>query len=308
MEFYKTLQAIMDEKHLNIPEVARRSGLTDSTVRSILSRKNKSVALDVAFKLSKGLDISLECLNGDVNVLDANSQANKSAEVHERVKYLQKDYLAMEDRIKKIRKKFDLTQQGFADELGVKRNTIASYETGKSNLSDGAISLICKTFNISEQWLRTGEGPMEIKPSSFNLDDYVSKNGGTPEEIEIIKAYFSLPKDVRKLIFDHFRKAFSKPTYDTSQTTEESKTGYPPAENIETRSFTQGQDEQDSTPIQIGVDEALSYINGEHPINRFAAQKGLADNPENRKFTEHLADALHKDIHKTLKEHRNEKD
>lgn len=149
---------------------------------------------------------------------------------------------------------------------------------------------------------------MEIEPSSFNLDDYVSKNGGTPEEIEIIKAYFSLPKDVRKLIFDHFRKAFSKPAYDTSQTIEESKTGYPPAENIETRSFIQGQGRQNSSPIQIGVDEALSYINGEHPINRFAAQKGLADSPENREFTEHLADALHKDIHKTLEEHRNEKD
>lgn len=68
------------------------------------------------------------------------------------------------------------------------------------------------------------------------------------------------------------------------------------------------QDGQNASPVQIGVDEALSYINGEHPINRFAAQKGLADSPENREFTKHLADALHKDIHKTLEDHRNEKD
>ena len=40
------------------------------------------------------------------------------------------------------------------------------------------------------------------------------------------------------------------------------------------------QDGQNASPVQIGVDEALSYINGEHPINRFAAQKGLADSPE----------------------------
>lgn len=71
----------------------------------------------------------------------------------------------MKDRIKKIRKEFDLTQQAFADRIGVKRNTIASYETGKSNLSDGAVSLICREFNVNEEWLRTGQGEMFIELS-----------------------------------------------------------------------------------------------------------------------------------------------
>lgn len=64
----------------------------------------------------------------------------------------------MKDRIKKIRKKLDLTQQEFADKLCIKRNTLASYETGKSNLSDAAVSLICTKCNVNEKWLRTGEG------------------------------------------------------------------------------------------------------------------------------------------------------
>lgn len=63
--FYEILQSIMDEKGLSISEVARLSKLPDSTVRSILSRKNKTVALEVAFKLAKGLDVSLERLNGE---------------------------------------------------------------------------------------------------------------------------------------------------------------------------------------------------------------------------------------------------
>lgn len=67
MYFYEILQSIMDEKELSIPEVARLSGLTDSTVRSILARKNKTVALEVAFKLSKGLNVSLERLNGEAS-------------------------------------------------------------------------------------------------------------------------------------------------------------------------------------------------------------------------------------------------
>ena len=64
MEFYKILTDIMDEQKLNIPNVARMCGLSDGTVRSIIVRKQKNVALEVAFKLSRGLNVSLERLNG----------------------------------------------------------------------------------------------------------------------------------------------------------------------------------------------------------------------------------------------------
>ena len=66
----------------------------------------------------------------------------------------------MNERIKKLRKALDLTQQEFANQLNIKRNTVATYETGKSNPSDAAVNLICKTFNVSEAWLRTGKGEM----------------------------------------------------------------------------------------------------------------------------------------------------
>ncbi len=71
----------------------------------------------------------------------------------------------MKDRIKKLRKELDLTQQEFANRIGIKRNTVASYETGKSNLSDGAVSLICREFNVNEEWLRTGQGEMFLEIS-----------------------------------------------------------------------------------------------------------------------------------------------
>lgn len=65
MEFYKILNSIMENKNLSIPEVARKCNLADSTIRSIITRKTKKVSLDVAFKLSKGLNVTLEELNGD---------------------------------------------------------------------------------------------------------------------------------------------------------------------------------------------------------------------------------------------------
>lgn len=66
----------------------------------------------------------------------------------------------MNTRIKAVRNKLELTQDKFAARMGVKKNNIACYETGKSKPSDSVISLICRTYNVNEDWLRTGEGEM----------------------------------------------------------------------------------------------------------------------------------------------------
>lgn len=71
----------------------------------------------------------------------------------------------MNERIKEIRTVLKLTQQEFADKIKVKRNTVATYEMGRSIPSDSAIALICSVFNVNENWLRNGVGEMFIKES-----------------------------------------------------------------------------------------------------------------------------------------------
>lgn len=66
----------------------------------------------------------------------------------------------MKDRIKNLRKELKLTQQEFADRIGVKRNTVGLYEIGQSGISDTVIKAICREFGVNETWLRTGEGEM----------------------------------------------------------------------------------------------------------------------------------------------------
>lgn len=66
------------------------------------------------------------------------------------------------ERIKEIRKFVGKTQQTFADAIGLKRNTIANYEIGQIQPSDRTIADICREFNVSEVWLRTGEGEMFV--------------------------------------------------------------------------------------------------------------------------------------------------
>jgi len=71
--------------------------------------------------------------------------------------------LTLGERIKKVRKSLDLTQQKFADQIGTTQNNIASYEIGRREPSAAAVNNICKTFNVSEAWLRTGEGEMFVE-------------------------------------------------------------------------------------------------------------------------------------------------
>lgn len=69
----------------------------------------------------------------------------------------------MNERMKKLRKALDITQQEFADKIGIKRNSYANYETGRNIPIDAIIVSICREFNVNETWLRTGEGEMFIE-------------------------------------------------------------------------------------------------------------------------------------------------
>ena len=69
----------------------------------------------------------------------------------------------MNERIKELRKSLGLTQEKFAERLKMKRNTIANYEIGRNDPIPAVVTLICKEFNVNEDWLRNGTGEMFIE-------------------------------------------------------------------------------------------------------------------------------------------------
>ena len=84
--------------------------------------------------------------------------------------------MSVGSRIKERRNSLDLTQQKFADRLGIQRGIIGKYEVDVSAPSDAVISLICREFNVREAWLRDGEGEMlEVKPRAEELGELVRK-------------------------------------------------------------------------------------------------------------------------------------
>lgn len=79
--------------------------------------------------------------------------------------------MEIKDRIKLCRKQLKLTQEDFSGQINVSRSNLANIESGLVNLTDRVINDICSAFNISEIWLRTGDGEMFAQ---LTRDEYIA--------------------------------------------------------------------------------------------------------------------------------------
>lgn len=109
----------------------------------------------------------------------------------------------MNERIKKLRRHLDLTQQEFADRIGVKRNTIANYEIGRNVPIDSVLALIVREFHVSEAWLRSGEGEMFAPAPTSALDALAQEQKLTHGEYILIEKLLHLKPEVRQGILDY---------------------------------------------------------------------------------------------------------
>lgn len=139
----------------------------------------------------------------------------------------------MNERIKQLRKTLGFTQQEFAERIGVKRNTIAQYETGRNEPIGSVLNLICKEYNVNPDWLRNGSGEMFIEPATFSLDEYAQANKLNKTEISIIRGFMELNPDTRKAIYNVFSNAFNDEKddilkYDEIPTAAEIEANYSP--------------------------------------------------------------------------------
>jgi len=71
--------------------------------------------------------------------------------------------MQLSDRIKKIRKTANISQDLFAYRLGVNRAHISKIETGKAVPSNQLLKSICREWNVRERWLREGQGQVYEK-------------------------------------------------------------------------------------------------------------------------------------------------
>ena len=66
----------------------------------------------------------------------------------------------MLQRLKQVRKALGYTQTEFAKFLGITQTSYSMIENGIRPLSDKYVRIICITFNVSEQYLVSGQGEL----------------------------------------------------------------------------------------------------------------------------------------------------
>ncbi len=109
----------------------------------------------------------------------------------------------MDERLKLLRKKFNISQQSFSERIGITRSTIAAYETGRNQPIDAVITLICREFHVNEHWLRTGEGEMFSSDTDDEINALVRRYGLNDQERIMIEKFIELKPDEREAIIKY---------------------------------------------------------------------------------------------------------
>jgi transcriptional regulator with XRE-family HTH domain len=120
----------------------------------------------------------------------------------------------MNGRLKAVRKTLNLTQLDFAKKVGISRSIVAAYEGGHSPISDRTIADVCRTFSVSEKWLRTGEGVMFKAQENINamLSNDVARLVMSSDDFtkQLVHAYLSLPTETRATAYEFFKKVIAE--------------------------------------------------------------------------------------------------
>ena len=71
----------------------------------------------------------------------------------------------MNERLKAVRLALRISQEEFGKRLGVTRGAITNIELNKVEPKPLFVDLICREFNVNEDWLKNGAEPMFLQRS-----------------------------------------------------------------------------------------------------------------------------------------------
>lgn len=107
------------------------------------------------------------------------------------------------ERIKTLRKALGLSQTDFAARIGTVQNTITGYETGRREPSNQVLTLICREFRVSEDWLRTGEGEMFVPTPSTVVDQLCEEYDLDGAARVVLEKFITLPPEEQEVIIGY---------------------------------------------------------------------------------------------------------
>jgi len=116
------------------------------------------------------------------------------------------DTLSLGERIRKVRRTLDLTQEAFCNRIGLKRNSISLVESNKRNISDQAILSICREFNVNEEWIRNGVGEMFKATASDVLEQLAYKYHLSEADCVMVEKFVNMRPEARKMLLNYMQE------------------------------------------------------------------------------------------------------
>lgn len=113
--------------------------------------------------------------------------------------------MSINQRIKELRKSLKLNQNEFGDKIGLKNSAISKMEQEGSTVIDQNIRLICDTFHIREEWLRTGDGEMRSDEEDAILEAFAKRYDLTPDEQTTARYMLRLSPEERAAVLAHVK-------------------------------------------------------------------------------------------------------
>ena len=107
------------------------------------------------------------------------------------------------ERLKALRKALHLTQVELGARIALSQGHLTSMENGKREITDRTIKMLEQEFNISEHWLRTGEGDMLRVTKDDEFSVFAARHKLTPAETEVMRYCFFLPPADRAALLRH---------------------------------------------------------------------------------------------------------
>jgi len=106
----------------------------------------------------------------------------------------------MNERLKILRKELKLSQTEFGSRIGLTTSAISDIEREKvKNITEGNIKLICREFNVNEEWLRHGTGEIFIKfDRDIELTAWASKITRDDYDIPFVKKFVHMLSQLDK--------------------------------------------------------------------------------------------------------------
>ena len=115
---------------------------------------------------------------------------------------VKEELLVIGERIKELRKALGMTQEKFAERIGLKRNSVALIELGRDT-SDQTIFAICREFRVNEDWLRTGAGDMFVPTPASIVDELAEEYHLCPEAQAMVEKFITLDPAAQLAVFDY---------------------------------------------------------------------------------------------------------